>query len=131
MTASNYSWGEAYTNIDLSSSTSEVITKDTLRCFIVVAAIGDAPGVQGQNRASLMMFPGDTYTFSWQSFKGTSGFYFKTLGYRVYWENNRWKGAATYAGIDFNAAYNSNDIKIWNVSPQSGAFWIVGAFLKA
>ena len=131
MTASNYGWGEAYTNIDLSSSTSEVITPDTLRCFIVVAAIGDAPGVTNQNRASLMMFPGDTYTFSWQSFKGTSGFYFKTLGYRVYWENNQWKGFATYAGIDFNAAYNSNDIKIWNVSPQKGYYWIVGAILKA
>ena len=131
MTASNYSWGEAYTTIDLNSKTPEVITQDNLRCFIVVAAIGDAPGVQGQNRSSLMMFPGDVYTFTWQSFKGTSGFYIKTLGYRIYWEDNQWKGFATYSGIDFNAAYNSNDIKIWNVSPQSGAFWIVGAFLKA
>ena len=131
MAPSNYTWAEAFTTIDLSSSTSEVITQDNLRCFIVVAAIGDAPGVTNQNRASLMMFPGETYTFTWQSFKGTSGFYIKTMGYRIYWEDNRWKGAATYTGIDFNASYNSNDIKIWNVSPQKGYFWIVGAILKA
>lgn len=131
MAPTDYSWGEAYTTIDLNSKTPEVITKDNLRCFIVVAAIGDAPGIQGQNRSSLMMFPGDTYTFTWHSFKGTSGFYIKTIGYNVYWENNQWKGFATYSGIDFNAGYNTNDIKIWNVAPQSGAFWIVGAFLKA
>lgn len=131
MATSNYGWGEAYTTVNLSSGTSEVITQDNLRCFIVVAAIGDAPGVQGQNRASLMMFPGDVYTHTWQSFKGQSGFFIKTVGYRIYWENNQWKAFATYSGIDFNAAYNSNDIKIWNVSPYKGAFWIVGAFLKA
>ena len=131
MVPSNYGWGEAYTTVDLSPNTSEVITPDTVRCFIVIAEIGDAPGYTNQNRASILMFPGDTYTFTWQSFKGTSGFYIKTLGYRIYWEDNQWKAFATYSGIDFNAAYNSNDIKIWNVSPQSGAFWIAGAFLKA
>ena len=131
MVSSNYGWGEAFTTINFSSVTSEVITPDTVRCFIAIAAIGDAPGFTNQNRASIIMFPGDMYTFTWQSFKGTAGFYIKTLGYRIYWENNQWNGAATYTGIDFNAAYNSNDIKIWNVSPQSGALWIVGAFLKA
>ena len=131
MKPSNYGWGEAFTTINLRSSTTEVITSDNLRCFIVVAAIGDAPGVTNQNRASLMMFPGETYTFTWQSFKGESGFYIKTMGYRVYWENNQWKGAATYTGIDFNAKYNSEGIKIWNVASQKGCYWIVGAFLKA